>query len=340
MITAFRKKLGVVLLWGIIAVVTAGLLVYLVPSYMGNGAGASGRVGGGFVVATVGSDQITYDEFSRRYALLMSVYRRQLGGQVEDEKIAELLRVKDQAIEHLVLQRILLQRARVLGIRVTPEELAAEIKGDPTFARGGGFSKEVYLAVLRQNRMTPEVYEAIYERELILRKLEELVKGSAKLSEDELRHGYNVQKQQLTVEYVELADPAVAKELADKITVALGEGKDLKAAAQAAGVAARTVTVGGAAGARPEGVKDAEALLQAARAQKVGPVGALVQGGAAAYLLRVVDRKLPGDAEFEKDKAAFRRQALELKRNQVFQDYVREARRATNIHIDRQALGG
>jgi len=105
-------------------------------------------------------------------------------------------------------------------------------------------------------------------------------------------------------------------------------------------VAARTVTVGGAAGARPEGVKDAEALLQAARAQKVGPVGALVQGGAAAYLLRVVDRKLPGDAEFEKDKAAFRRQALELKRNQVFQDYVREARRATNIHIDRQALGG
>ncbi len=342
MITAFRKKLGTVILWGIIAVVTAGLLVYLIPNYLGPGTAAGrGGVGGGFVVATVGPDKITYDEFSRRYYQLMNMYRQrlsQLGQQVDDKKMAEVFRLKDQAIEQLVVQRILLQRAKALGITVTPQELAAEIKGLPVFQ--GTFSKEAYLALLRANEMTPETFEATLQRDLTLQKLQELVKDSVKISEEELRDGYNAQKRQLTVEYVELADPAKSKELADTITVALGEGKDLKAAAQAAGLATKTATLGGTSPARPEGVKDPRALQQAARALKEGQVSSLVQGSDAAYMLRVVERKLPSDAEFEKEKAAFRREAIARKREVVFEDWVKEARRATNIHIDRQAIGG
>ncbi len=348
MITAFRKKLGSVILWSIIAVVTAGLLVYLVPSYLGPGAGAGrGAVGGSFVVATVGPDEITYDEFSRRYGNLLTMYRRQLGPQFDDRRLAGFLR--EQVIEQLVIQRILLQRAKALGISVTPEEVAAEIKADPVFGQRG-FSKETYLALLRQNGLTPEAYEASVQRELMLRKLEELVKGSVKISDDELRDGYNAQKQQLTVEYVEFPDSAKAKETADKVTLALGEGKDFKAAAQAAGVDLKTVTFGGPSGAAPQGLKDPEAFRQAALAQKLGTVSPLVpelgtvsrsvSAPSAAYLLRVVDKKLPSDADFEKEKATFRRQALQLKRDTVFQDWLKEARRAINIHIDRQAIGG
>ena len=339
MITAFRKKLGTLILWSIIAVVTAGLLVYLVPTYLGSGAGAGrGGVGGSFVVASVGPDKITYDEFSRRYANLLSMYRRQFGPQFDDRPLAGFLR--EQVIEQLVVQRILLQRAEALGITVTPQEVAAEIKAEPVFGQGGGFSKETYLALLRQNGLTPEMYESSVRRELMLRKLEDLVKGSVKISEDELRDGYNARKQQLTVEYVEFPDLAKAKEPADKISVALGEGKDFKAAAQTAGVELKTVTFGGPSEAAPPGLKDPQAFRQAALAQKVGAVGSLVQGPSAAYLLRVVDKRPPSDADFERGKAAFRREALQLKRDTVFHDWVKEARRATKIEIDRQAIGG
>ena len=127
--------------------------------------------------------------------------------------------------------------------------------------------------------------------------------------------------------------------MADKLTVAISEGKEFKAAAQAAGLAARTVSLTGPSE-RVEGVKDPGTLRQAAMALKPGQVSSLVQAVGAAYLLRVVDKKPPSDADFEKDKVTFRRLALGRKREQVFQEWVREARREAKVWVDREALGG
>ena len=336
MISAFRRKLGTWILGGIIAVVSVGLLVYLLPGYGGTGAGESGRIGGGFVIATVGPDKILYDEFSQQYTRVMGQYRRMLGEKF-DEKLLEALNLKTQVLESLVTQRVLLQRARALGITVTPQELAAEIKALPVFAQRG-FSKQDYVYFLRQNGMTPEMFEDGFQRDLVVQKMEDLIKAGVKVADAEVREIYDRERQQLAVEYVELTDLAKAKETADKLAVATSEGKEFKAAAQAAGLAVKVVTVGR--DAKLEGVKEPAALQQAAAALKVGQVSSLVQGAAAAYLLRVVDRKLPADAEFEKDKPAFRRLALGRKREMVFQEWVREARREAKVVVDRQALGG
>lgn len=334
MITAFRRKLGSWILWGIVAVVTVGLLVYLLPGY--GGTGTSSRIGGGFVVATVGSDRILYDEFSQRYARLLEQYRRMLGEKF-DEKMMEALDLRNQVLESLVVQRVLLQRARALGLTVTPEELVAEIRALPVFAQRG-FSKQDYLLLLRQNGMTPEQFEASFRQDLLARKLEDLIKAGVKVTDREVREAYDRERQQITVEYVELPEPAKAKETADKITVAASQGQDFQAAARAAGQAVKTAALGR--DAKVEGLKDPGALQQAAAALKVGQVSSLVQGAGVAYLLRVTDRKLPSDAEFEKDKAAFRRLALGRKREQVFQEWLREARREAKVVVDRQALGG
>lgn len=336
MISAFRRKLGTWILGGIIAVVTAGLLVYLLPGYGGTGTGGSGRIGGGFVIATVGSDKILYDEFSQQYTRVMGQYRRMLGEKF-DERLLEALNLKNQVLESLVTQRVLLQRAKALGITVTPGEVAAEIKALPVFAQRG-FSKQDYIFFLRQNGMTPEMFEEGLQRDLVIQKIEDLIKAGVKVSDAEVRDVYDRDRQQLSVEYVELTDLAKAKETADKLTVATSEGKDFKAAAQAAGLTVKTTTMGR--DAKLEGVKEPGVLQQAAAALNVGQVSSLVQGPAAAYLLRVAERKLPGDAEFEKDKVAFRRLALGRKREMVFQEWVREARREANVVVDRQALGG
>jgi parvulin-like peptidyl-prolyl isomerase len=294
-------------------------------------------VGGGFVVATVGSDRISYEQFSREYARQMDSYRRMLGEKF-DEKLLEALRLKEQVLDRLVLHRVLLQRAKALGISVRPEEVAAEIRAMPAFAERG-FSKASYLLLLRQNNTSPEEFEAAFAGDLLIRKMEELVKAGVKVSDLEVRDLYNAERQTLSVEYVELTDQSKAKELADQITVAVSEGKDFKAAAQAAGLGTHTVSVTGTSG-RLEGVKEPAALRQAASALKPGQVSSLVQAPAAAYLLRVVDRKLPSDADFEKDRMAFRRLALGQKRELMFQEWVREVRREAKVWVDRQALGG
>lgn len=337
MISAFRKGLGPATLWAVIGIVSVGLLAYLGWGYFGDGAGGAGRTGGGFVVATVGPDRISYDQFSREYARQMDAYRRMLGEKF-DEKLLEALRLKEQVLDRLVIHRVLLRRAKALGISVTSEELAAEIKAMPAFAQRG-FSKADYLFLLRQNNTTPEEFEEAFAGDLVIRKMEELIKAGVKVSGAEVRDLYNAERQTLTVEYVELADPTKAKEPADKITVAVSEGKDFTAAAQAAGLATHTTSITGTSG-RLEGVKEPGALRQAAAALKPGQVSSLVQAPAAAYLLRVVDRKLPSDADFEKDKVAFRRLALGQKREMMFQEWVREVRREAKVWVDRQALGG
>ncbi len=160
MITAFRKLLGPVVLWGVIGMVSVGLLAYLGWGYLGDGAGGASRIGGQFVVATVGPDRILYDEFSREYARQMNAYRQMLGDKF-DEKMLEALRLKEQVLDRLVTHVVLLQRAKALGVIVTPEEVIAEIKRMPVFAQRG-FSKADYLFLLRRNGMTPEEFERTF----------------------------------------------------------------------------------------------------------------------------------------------------------------------------------
>jgi len=337
MITAFRKRLGPIVLWSVIGIVSVGLLAYLGWGYFGDSAGGGKRVDGEFVVATIGSDRISYEQFSREYGRQLEVYRRMLGEKF-DEKVLEALRLKEQVLERLVLNRVLLQRAKALGISVTPEEVAAEIRAMPVFAQRG-FSKANYLLLLRQNNTTPEEFEAAFAGDLAIRKMEDLIKAGVQVSGQEVRDLYNAERQTLTVDYVELTDQTKAKELADKITVAVSEGKDFKAAAQAAGLATHTIAVTGTSGPL-EGVKEPGALRQAAAALKPGQMSSLVQGPAASYLLRVVDKKLPLDADFEKEKVAFRRLALGQKREMMFQEWVREVRREAKVWVDREAIGG
>ena len=337
MITAFRKRLGPVILWSVIGFVSVGLLAYLGWGYLGDGSGGGSRAGGGFVVATIDSDRITYDQFSREYARQLEVYRRMLGEKF-DEKVLESLRLKEQVLDRLVVHRVLLRRAKALGISVTPEEVAAEIRAMPVFAQAG-FSKASYLLLLRQNGMTPEEFETAFAGDLLIRKMEELVKAGVKVSDQEVRDLYNAERQTLTVEYVELTDQTKARELADKIAVAVSQGKDFKAAAQGAGLGTHTVSVTGTSGSLA-GVKDPGALRQAAAALKPGQLSSLVQAPAAAYLLLVADKKLPTDADFEREKVAFRRLALGQKRETLFQEWVREVRREAKVWVDREAIGG
>jgi parvulin-like peptidyl-prolyl isomerase len=173
--------------------------------------------------------------------------------------------------------------------------------------------------------------------------MEDLVKAGVQVSDGEAQGVYAAERQQFAVELVELTDQAKAKETADKVTVALGEGKDFAAAAQAAGLTLKTLALGPPGAAQPGGAadpKDQALLRQAAATLKVGQVSSLVQGAGTAYLLRVTEKKVPSDAEFEKDKVAFRRVALERKRQMVFEEWLRAARRTAKVSVDRQALGG
>lgn len=138
-------------------------------------------------VASVGKTKIPYSLFITRvnqYADAM----RDKGADV-DEKM--LLEVKQAMLRDMIVDELLQQKAKEMGIEVTDIELSNEIRNTPAFQRGGQFNQDLYYAHLRQvYRESPESYEDQRRRFIRAQKFKQLVFQSAKVQPDELKGLY------------------------------------------------------------------------------------------------------------------------------------------------------
>jgi len=198
-----------------------------------------GDLGRRGVVATVAGTDISLDDYQQALRQQVEVYKQLFGDQI-DQKMLESLDLKRQALNQLINRLLILQFADRMGIGVSVEELADEIRRMPAFAGKDGFSRQRYLDVLRANRLAPERFEADLRRAMIERKVDALIRGAAKLSEAEAKEAYRQIHRQVTLEVVQLPTGEEGRKLADEITVGMGQGKSLAAASRDANVTAKT----------------------------------------------------------------------------------------------------
>lgn len=288
------------------------------------------------MVALVAGTEISTDDYQQALRQQVEMYR-QLFGDKFDEKLLESLNVKQQVVEQLVRRLLVLQYAERMGIGVSPDELADEIRRVPAFGGKDGFSRQRYLDVLRANRLTPERFEADLRRKLTERKMETLIRGAVKISDAETLEAFRQLRRQLTVELIQLPTGEEGKKLADAITLAVGQGKALAAASKEAGVSAKQFGPFPA-DTPPKEIPDPDAFRQAVALLRPGETSPLVTGKQASYLIRLVSQQDPSNAEFEKDKAAFRDQLLFQKREAVFSDWLRQLRQAAKVTVDQDSL--
>ena len=297
-----------------------------------------GDLGRRGVVATVSGVEIPVDDYQQALRQQLEVYKQLFGDKI-DQKVLESLDLKRQVVEQLIRRVLVQQYAERVGIGVSAEELADEIRRMPAFAANDGFSRQRYLDILRANRLTPERFEADLRRGMVERKVEALIRGAAKLSESEAKEAYREIHRQVTAEVVQLPTGEEGKKLADKITVDVGQGKSLAEASRGANFSAKMYgpfpldTL-------PKDILDPEAFRQGISLLKPGETSPLVTGEKASYLIRLVSQQDPSDAEYEnsKDKDAFRGQLLLQKRAAVFADWLLEQRRRANVTVDQDVL--
>jgi peptidyl-prolyl cis-trans isomerase D len=165
------------IMWAIVGLITVTFLFFgIYPS------ATSGRT-----VAKVDGYVITSDDFNRVYRNMYENYRQILKDQF-NENFAKVL--KTQALRELIQNRLLVQEADRVGLRVTDEELQAYIMQIPGFSVQGKFDKRVYERALQSVNMTPAVFET-NQREYLLRlKLERLVEDGVVATDAELPAAY------------------------------------------------------------------------------------------------------------------------------------------------------
>ena len=155
-----HKKWLIITIWiSTIAFIGAGFVGWGQYSY-GNKAGA---------VAKVGDIKISQSQLQKAYSRLYSQYSQALQGNFDEEK-AKQYGLKQQALQSLLQQALILNLAASYDLITTNNELIKALEAQKVFQENGVFNKEVYKQVLAQNRLTPTEYETALKKELLIEK--------------------------------------------------------------------------------------------------------------------------------------------------------------------------
>jgi peptidyl-prolyl cis-trans isomerase D len=157
-------------------------------------------------LATVGGEGVSMREFQMTHNNLVDFYRRIYQDRFTED-FARTLNLRQQALDTLVQRKLLLHEARGQGIMVTDAELIERVQSYPVFQVDNNFDRTRYLQVLRLSRLTPGDFEQNQREELLLAKLENLIKDAVQVSETEVKEAFIRDKEQLNMEYLRV-DPA------------------------------------------------------------------------------------------------------------------------------------
>jgi len=154
------------------------LFFIVILSFLFWGVGTVDKTSSGGIVAEVGKQKITQEEYYRAYDNAFKFYK-DLYKEKFDEEMQKKLKLKDTVLDSLIGNRVLVLAAAENGIRVSDEELNEAITHEPAFMRNGVFDSEVYQKTLRLSRITPEIYEPMKRQELVITKMTRLIELSA-----------------------------------------------------------------------------------------------------------------------------------------------------------------
>ena len=176
MLESMRKHMTW-MMWVIVGLVTVTFLFFGTRSY---------DTGGG-AVAKVDGYVITSEDLNRVYRNLYESYRQVLKDQF-NESYTKM--IKAQALRELIENRLLIEEAERVGLRVTDEELKAHIMRIPAFNVDGKFDKRSYDFYLSRINATPAIFESSQRDYLLRKKLEQLVEDGVSVTDTELSAAY------------------------------------------------------------------------------------------------------------------------------------------------------
>ena len=164
--------------------------------------------------ATVGDIDVTYGEFERSYRQAEDTYRQIYGDQFNRE-LAQQMGLPLQVLDSLVADKILLQEADRMGLRVTDEEVRQAILEFPAFqAPTGGFvGEERYRQTLRSSGYTVDSFEHMIRTQLLGQMVRDVLSANLFVSDEDVLASYKDQIEQAKIRFVQLPSSSMASEV-------------------------------------------------------------------------------------------------------------------------------
>ncbi len=183
--------------------------------------GYSFRSEKGAKVALVNGELISGVEYRKAYGEMVEGLQRQYGNMWNDTLI-EAFDLKNRALQGLIDEKLLSQEARRIGLSVTENEIRNEIMSYPAFQFQGRFDERRYRAVLNQNRMSPEDFEATVAQVLLKDKVSQFMTAFLPITEQETLEYYTFTNEQTRIRFITLSP----EDFRDNVTLEPGDLED------------------------------------------------------------------------------------------------------------------
>lgn len=152
-------------------------------------------------VAAVNGAPILMTDYIKQYNDLVRQYQEFSKGELTEETI-KAMRLKEQALNRLIDETLLMQAAERLGIRVSDAELQEQIRSYPYFKENGQFSELRYQQLLARSHMNPADFENQERHRLLMQKIIQTITSFAKVSDEELKEMFRLARETVDVRYV------------------------------------------------------------------------------------------------------------------------------------------
>ncbi len=136
-------------------------------------------------VAKVGHRKITVQEFQLAYANNYNYYNNMLGGKLTKEE-ADKMGLEKIVLQSIINETLLLNLADDMGFVVLDEDIKNRLISDKNFQTNGVFDKNRYYSILKNMGISAKEYENSLKKELLLNKLQNVLKLPASKREQEV----------------------------------------------------------------------------------------------------------------------------------------------------------
>lgn len=165
-------------------------------------------------VAKVGKQEITPQEYGQQFER----YRQRFIEQGMDAAEFNKPERKREFLDGMVSQEIFRQVAQESGLTMSKRGLQREIASTPSFQVDGKFNQDTFIAVLRQNNLTPDGYAALLRNDYLMQVMPRSVVESGFVTDKSIDNHVKLRDQTrnfrwITLDSTDLPAPAAPTEV-------------------------------------------------------------------------------------------------------------------------------
>lgn len=160
------------------------------------------------VVAEIGDQEITQEEYRRALSAEFNRLRQMLGGSFDVDQ-AQALGLPDRVLADLLTRRLYLAEQRELGLIVSEEQVRREIFSVPAFQNEQGqFDRLRYEQALRSSQLTEGALVQQLEQEIVRNRILSGVIGGMETPEKMAAALFSYQQETRVAEYLTVSPPS------------------------------------------------------------------------------------------------------------------------------------